>query len=541
MGFACLALAALTASAQEPDGNPRQVRGRAIEGMVAGAGEESLQQFIDLHLATEYSDCFAPGALLEHLRAIRAECKGFGGVLFEPTMDGGTRIIFLQESRQASLVFRLQPDPPGRIVALDLEPGRRAPDRTPDVPPIAWETLSQRLEEEARAGFSGTVLMVRDGTIVLHRGYGLANRELGIPNTTETIYAIGSVPIDFTRAAILKLAEMGKLRTSDSIARFLDPVPDDKRSMTLDHLLSGRSGLPDFFHVVGVDADPDLSWIDRSTAIRRILGQDLLFPPGQGRAHSHAAWVLLAAIVEIASNQSYGEFLERHFFGPAGMTRTGLHEDGERFADDRFAVGYGARSVGKLNIPKYWGRTSWLVMGSGGMQSTTHDLHRWLLAIREGATLSPASAASYWSGGVAAGGDERGFLCMYTEGPENLVILCSNAHSGPNDRTRAFATRLTELVAGRPPSPFVLGVELRVEAGGEVSVARVMPGGAAERDGLRAGDVLVSANGTPMRDPIGPILESLLRTGTAITFEIDRDGARSRITVRPDPRTKPPS
>jgi len=442
----CLLLTALAASTQAPEKNPRQVRGMAIEGMVASTGEESLRQFIDLHIAPGYRDSFAPGQLLERLLAIRAACAGAGGVLWEPASEGGTRVTFLQESRQISLVFKLQPDAPHKITSLELESSRPAANNAPDVPAFSWDSLPKHLEAEAQAGFSGTVLAVRGGKIVLHRGYGLAQRERGISNTTETIYAIGSVPIDFTRAALLKLEEMGKLRTADLIGKFLPAVPDDKRSITLDHLMSGRSGLPDFHHIQGVDADPDLSWIDRGTAIRRIMGQTLLFPPGKGQAHSHSAWVLLAAIVEIASGRPSGQFLQQQFFVPAGMTRTGCHEDAERFPDDAFAVGYGHSSVGKLNIPKHWGRTSWLVMGSGGMQSTPHDLYLWMRAIREGKTLSAASAAKYWSGGVLAGGDDRGFLCVYTEGPDNLVIVCGNAHTGRNDRTNAVAIRLTELV-----------------------------------------------------------------------------------------------
>jgi CubicO group peptidase (beta-lactamase class C family) len=250
--------------------------------------------------------------------------------------------------------------------------------------------------------------------------------------------------------------------------------------------------------------------------------------------------VVLAAVVEIASGQPYGEFLRERFFAPAGMTRTGLHEDAERFADDAFAIGYGHDSAGKANIPKYWGPTSWLVMGSGGMQSTPYDLYLWQQAIRSGKTLSPESAAKYFGGGIAAGGDDRGFLCMYNDaGPENVAIVCGNSHQGREDLTKAVAVRLTELARGATTFPFALGIEFQVEASAGVSVARVVPGGAAERDGLRAGDVLISANDKPMRDPILPLLEPFLKTGDPIRFEIERAGQRSRVTVRPMPRAMP--
>jgi hypothetical protein len=112
-------------------------------------------------------------------------------------------------------------------------------------------------------------------------------------------------------------------------------------------------------------------------------------------------------------------------------------------------VGYEGRPVGKLNIPKYWGRTSWLVMGSGGMESTPIDLYRWNQSIRLGKTLSTEAAKKYWHGGVLVGGDDRGFFCVYNEGPGDMFIMCSNAHSGPGDRISAVGRRLAAMVMGR--------------------------------------------------------------------------------------------
>jgi CubicO group peptidase (beta-lactamase class C family) len=441
-------MAASPASARPDEPGARQLRGRAIEGLINSRGDQSLRQFCEDHLAPAYRDSFAPGELEALLQRIRAACADFGGVLAEPLGDDSTRLTFLTEASETSVVFRLQPEPPHLIVGLSLQAARTTEQSKVDIPPLHWDTLEQDLEAVARAGFSGTVLVVHGGKIVLHQGYGAANREQGLPNTTQTIFAIGSVPIDFTRAAILKLAALGKLQLTDPITRFLGGVPPDKSTITIEQLMTGRSGLPDFHHIPGVDADPDLAWIDRPTAISRILNQKLLFAPGQDEAHSHSAWVLLAAIVEIVSGQPYGAFLRQHFFSPAGMTRTGNHEDLAGFADDQFAVGYEGQSAGRLNIPKYWGRTSWLVMGSGGMASTPHDLYLWLQAIRQGKTLSAPYAAKYWTGGVLAGGDDRGFFCLYTEGPDDLMIMCSNAHSRRGDVVSEVGRRLVELVKG---------------------------------------------------------------------------------------------
>lgn len=430
---------------------PRQLRGQALEAVIQTRGDEALRRFADAHLAPEYRATFAAGELEELLRRIRTACADFGGVLAEPAGEDAARLTFLTERGESSVLFRLQPEPPHLITELTLAAGGPGRAPGPAVAPFTWETLETDLAAAQGAGFSGAVLVVRDGEIVLQHGYGAADREHGRPITTETIFAIGSVPIDFTKAAILKLAEGGKLCLDDPLPRHLPGVPPDKQAITIEQLMTGRSGLPDFHHIAGVDADPDLTWIDRETAVRRILDRDLLFPPGADEAHSHSAWVLLAALVEIVSGQPYGAYLRQNFFEPAGMTRTGNHEDLYRYGDECFAIGYEGQPRGEINTPRHWGRTSWLVMGSGGMASTPGDLHRWLLAIREERTLSAASAARYWTGGVLAGGDDRGFFCLYTEGPDDLMILCSNAHSGRGDLASAVGRRLVELVQGPRP------------------------------------------------------------------------------------------
>ncbi len=427
---------------------PRQLRGRAVEALMESMGDASLRQFIETHLAPSYRSSFeSQHALIEHLEALRKACRGFGGVMVDPVGDDGVLMHFMLESGEAQVMMRVDSAPPYQIVALDLQKADARP-QGPEVAPITWDNLDARLTEEVAHGFAGTVLVARDGKVVLHKGYGLANRERNLSNGTETIFAIGSVPIDFTRGAILKLEEQGKLKTSDPITKYLADVPADKQAMTIEHLMERKSGLPDFHHVDG-DADKDLSWIDRDTAVKRILGASLLFPPGQGEAHSHSAWVLLAAIVEIVSRESYESYLQKNFFGPAGMTRTGNHESAERFSDDEFAVGYEGRPVGKLNIPKYWGRTSWLVMGSGGMQSTPMDLYRWNQSIRTNQTLGAAAAKKYWQGGLLAGGDDRGFFTLYNEGPGDIFIMCSNAHARQGDEVSMVGRRLAEMVMGR--------------------------------------------------------------------------------------------
>src|SRR5262249_48905233 len=293
------------------------------------------------------------------------------------------------------------------------------PSRGQEPPPrLAWDKLEARLKWEADHGFSGVALVTRDGKVVFHEAYGLANREKRIAMRPDSILAIGSTPIDFTKAGVLLLVDRGKLSLDDTIPKYFKNVPEDKRVITIQHLMTGRSGLQNF-HELPTDADPDHSWIDRDEAVRRILNQKLLFAPGQGRRHSHSAWGLLAAILEIVSGQSYPEFTREHLFKPAGMKDTGFF--GERYEEERMAGGYGPRNDGEINAPPYWGKTSWLVMGSGGQVSTAMDMWRWVQAVAGGKLLSPESLRQYVNPGqgILTGGDMYGFEIMYAGNPRS--------------------------------------------------------------------------------------------------------------------------
>jgi len=116
-------------------------------------------------------------------------------------------------------------------------------------PPKSREQVISEIDAELSGltskGFSGSLLLAQDGTVLLHKAYGPADRSSGRPLTIATGFDIGSLVKPFTAAAILKLESRGKLRRSDSIVRFFPDAPPDKAPVTLQHLLTHSSGLPD--------------------------------------------------------------------------------------------------------------------------------------------------------------------------------------------------------------------------------------------------------------------------------------------------------
>ena len=402
--------------------------------------------------------------------------------------------------------------------------------------PLDWAGLEARLDQEAASGLSGVALVVREGETVLHRAYGDAHAQRGIPNTTQTVFCIGSTPIDFTKAGILLLAQRKKLALTDPVTKFFGEVPPDKTGITIEHLMTGRSGLQNF-HERPTDANFDLAWIDRDEAVRRIFEGELLFAPGAGREHSHSAWGLLAAIIEVADGRPYPEFVRAELLEPAGMRSTGFY--GEATLDDRLtAAGHGGKQATEINSPKHWGPTSWLVMGSGGMVSNPADLLRWNQFLRSGALLTPEWLERYWSRGQSylEGGSMHGFVTAYTEGPNSLFIVCTNTLA-LGERLPQLFEDLGALVAADARPPFTLGVMIGLDERERAVLHEVTPGGAADRAGLREGDVLLRAEGRDLSgDPLA-VLDRWLRSGEALEIVAMRDGREVRVRVVPARRT----
>ena len=231
------------------------------------------------------------------------------------------------------------------------------------------------------SGFSGTVLLARDGQVVLHKGYGSADDTQRNPVTTGTVFDIGSITKQFTAAAIMKLEMAGKLNTSDLLSQHQPDVPPDNSAITLHHLLTHTAGL-----VMYSGGDYDVSLRDET--VTRILGTPLESKPGEKFSYSNPGYSLLAAIIERVSNEPYEAFLRKNLFDPAGMRSTGY-----RLATwdvSQVARGYMDEKNGRTPPDYQWGESGpyWNLFGNGGMLSTTADLYKWAQALKGEQLLS---------------------------------------------------------------------------------------------------------------------------------------------------------
>lgn len=330
------------------------------------------------------------------------------------------------------------------VEALYRRYGREAVDPIdPDRP--EWDALDAWFHRAAVGGFSGVVLARRNGREILRNAYGVADRDTGRPMSAELAFGLGSTPIDFTVATALILAERGELDLDAPVSRWLDGVPADKRALTPAMILQGRSGLADFHHTPD-DADPDLAWISRDTAVARILSTPVRFEPGARREHSHSAYGLLAAIIEEVTGDPFQVVVRRELLDPLGMDRTGFYGEGLGMEPTDFAVGHGGQAIGSPNIPPRWGPPSWLILGSGGMFSTLADMDRFHRAWADGAVVGSDWMARVPFSPVTMGGSDRGFFNFrYTDGEGTELFLMSN-REGPRAGTPELRAALLALL-----------------------------------------------------------------------------------------------
>ena len=274
-------------------------------------------------------------------------------------------------------------------------------------------------------GFSGAVLVAKDGEVVLEKGYGWADREKKIPFTADTVSSIGSITKQFTGAAILKLEMMGKLRTEDPISKYLPNVPDDKKGITIHQLLTHTSGIA---IVPGGDDDQ----IPRDEFLRQALALPLLDPPGARFRYSNEGFSIAAAIVEIVSGKSYEEFLHENLFVPAGMNSTGYVLP--KWDPARMAHGYNeqGRDMGTFES-RNWGPNGpgWHLVGNGGILSTPGDMYRWHLALLGDKILSEAAKEKYYKPYILTdAGDYYGYGWGILTTPRNTKLITHNGGNG---------------------------------------------------------------------------------------------------------------
>src|SRR6266404_5400199 len=184
--------------------------------------------------------------------------------------------------------------------------------------PCHAQDLASKMDEYMRtvverSHFSGAILVARDKRVIVSQGYGLASIEYEVPNTPQTKFRLGSLTKQFTAMAVMMLQERGKLSVLDSICKYLPDCPESCQPITIHHLLTHTSGIPNFGYSLNQVEQVGLSSLltRHMEQLRRLT---LEFKPGAQFRYSNSGYILLGHIIEKASGEPYDVFMRKNIF-----------------------------------------------------------------------------------------------------------------------------------------------------------------------------------------------------------------------------------
>jgi CubicO group peptidase (beta-lactamase class C family) len=304
----------------------------------------------------------------------------------------------------------------------------------------------------ATGNFMGAVLVARGDEVLFQGGYGKADLELDVPNTPESVFRLGSLTKQFTAAAILQLQEQGLLDINDTVDRYLPGYPHGDE-ITIYQLLNHTSGIPDYEFLESRMVYRNAVSLDALMAKFSDLPFD--YTPGSQFKYSSSGYVILTAIIEKVSGQSYADYLAEHIFQPLGMEAT-RYDNADTILPGR-ASGYTWDGDAYHNA-EFFDMSN--AAGAGGLVSTVGDMYKWDHALYTDAVLSAAAREAYFAPSVRM---EEGMSSAYgwriMDTPEHTLAV----HGGEINGFVTFvirdpATQLYVIVLSNVENPAAVDV-----------------------------------------------------------------------------------
>jgi CubicO group peptidase (beta-lactamase class C family) len=346
----------------------------------------------------------------------------------------------------------------------------------------AVETLAARVDG-IMAGWSKpgspgcAVGVVRDGALVLAKGYGQADLEHDVANGPGSVFDIGSMSKQFTAAVIALMARDGRLGLDDDVRRYVPELPRYEAKVTIRHLVHHTGGLRDYTDLMALAGWQTEDWTTAEQALAMLARQkELNFRPGAQYLYSNSGYFLLSIIAARAGGKPFPELARERIFEPLGMSATHVHADHRQLVKGR-AIGYAPREGG-------WGiaMSAWEQTGDGSVLTTVLDLARWVRNFDDPTVGGAALLEELLRKGKLATGEEipyaeglrhgsyrglatvghngswagyRSSLLRFPSEKTTVIVLCNaeNAEAGTLARTIADAALRGRLGPAPAPSP----------------------------------------------------------------------------------------
>lgn len=343
----------------------------------------------------------------------------------------------------------------------------------------------------------------RDGAIAYARGYGMADLERNVRITPASLFDVGSVSKQFSAAAILLLANQGKVKLTDDVRKYIPELPHYGAPITLNELMWHTSGLRDYTDLLDIAGYGLEQRTTDDDALGLIVRQrHLEFPSGSQYEYSNTNYFLLSVIVKRVTGQTLAQFVTAHIFKPLGMTHTLYRTQYAMLIPDR-AMGYAPIGNGRFaNSMSNWEQT-----GDGGVQLSIDDAVKWdenfyhprvvgrrlIQELQTRGHLSNGTLLHYARGLeigtyrglplVSHGGAWIGYRAEFDRYPTrhtSVVVLCNSDAANPGTLAKKvadvvlkrylapfYATSRTSVAGGRVPSNRLTGAYFD-ETGGDV-------------------------------------------------------------------------
>lgn len=251
------------------------------------------------------------------------------------------------------------------IQVVKSEPRGITPEKQVDQLFAAWDNIETP---------GAAIGVVKDGKIVLRKGYGIADLEFDVPITGTTVFHMASVSKQFTAFAVLLLEKEGKLSLDDDIRKYIPEVPDFGKVITLRELAHHTSGLRDQWNLLCMAGWRLDDVITREHILKLVsMQRDLNFNPGEKYLYCNTGFTLLAEVVTRVSGKSFAEFTRERIFKPLHMDHTLFYDDHEKIVKNRAYSYYPAEGGFKKAVLNYAN------VGATSLFTTVEDLSQWAM------------------------------------------------------------------------------------------------------------------------------------------------------------------
>jgi len=347
------------------------------------------------------------------------------------------------------LSFRLEATGERRVTDFEPMPAPKGVHRSDELPLTKREVAArsrQMIEQGCRAGvFSGAALVARGDTVLVEEACGDANKRYHALNDLETRINLGSVNKMFTEVAVMQLVEAGRVSLSDRLSKYADeswlPYATSDQ-VTVGDLIAHTSGLGDFFDDGFVKTSREL-YRDLADYKPLVRTETLASPPGTKFQYSGTGDLMLGVVIEKASGENYFDYIRRHIYAPAHMTRTDSFPMDEPVDD--LAMGY----IFDPTDPYGWRENTFahVFRGSpaGGGFSTVGDLYRFARALQSGRLVTLKTLEWMSAPGLSPNYGKGGF--EIESSPAGHIVGHSGIFGGVSARFRMYIDKGYVVVA----------------------------------------------------------------------------------------------